>query len=172
MSSHQDPTKRPLSATVLAALFSAAAPLAGCAGIEGDLLTPLDRPDLAADLAPRVECTTAVLGSADTCARNVDLKAQAEAACAARGQVLADGGPAEACDAQTARFARFSCCPAALLGSCTHEFLGSMTGCADEPTWREQAAGTCAPGLLAQGFLPGDPCAGGSRGVRYLCCPG
>lgn len=153
----------------------------GCTGVEGVLLTPIDRPvpsqdsgqqDEHQDGGQLVECTTAVIGSATECTPNMELKAQAMVVCASQGMVLDQGGPAELCDAQSARFAKFVCCPEALLGSCAHETQGGPASCAGEDTWREQAARSCAlSGLRAQGFLLSDPCGGGYRVVRYLCCP-
>lgn len=157
----------------------------GCVGVEGALLTPIERqapaPDAGGpdggqqdrqDGGQLVECTTAVVGSASECTPNMELKAQAMAACASQGMVLDQGGPAELCDAQSARFAKFVCCPEALLGSCTHETQGGPASCASEDAWREQAARSCAlSGLWAQSFLLSDACASGYRVVRYLCCP-
>lgn len=145
----------------------------GCSS-EGTLLTPIDQAQApgASDGGGLVECTIAVVGNGQDCIANAELKTQATAACAAQGLVLDQGGASDLCDAQSARLAKFVCCPEALRGACTHETQGGPASCASAADWTAQAARSCAlSGLSSQALLLSEPCAGGYHVVRYLCCP-
>jgi hypothetical protein len=180
---------RSTSGLVAASLVAGAlaSGLVGCSGIEGDVLSLRQPPDLAlpadldapaADLPPR--CSTQVL-SARTCTDLGTWKLKAEDTCRMLGGLLLGRFTLDApcgfgpMGPSGSLGVRFECCkplppPPPLL--CSGRVQGDLTSCKDPVTWQQSAAIDCSSrGDRVEALTLVDECATRRyRYVRYQCC--
>ncbi|MFO0573774.1 MAG: hypothetical protein U1A78_07250 [Polyangia bacterium] len=161
--------------------------LSGCSGVEGDVLSLRQLPDLApaadlsapaADLPPR--CSTQAL-SARMCTDLGTWKLKAEDTCRALGGLLLGRFTLDAVcgfgpmGPSGALGVHFECCrplppPPPLM--CSGRVQGDLTSCKDAVTWQQSAAIDCTSrGERVEALTLVDECAVQRyRYVRYQCC--
>lgn len=171
-------------ARLCASLCIGLVPLAlGCDGVEADLLSLREQPDLREpDLSPPprpdasvLTCTTEKAYSM-ACETVLTWKLKAEMTCKTSGRMLGRLEVSDFCrmPPDGATTAVFDCCPMLPTATCASRTQGDGTTCKDADAWLLSAQLDCrGQGTRTADVVFADPCGASAtrfRRIKYQCC--